>query len=181
MIKNGWKRGLALVAALALYGCGQAAKTTTAAAKTDAHDHDHEHDHGHHHEPPHGGTLVELGDHFANLEFVLDKASGKLTCYVLDGHAENGMPMEASEIALKVKLADGSEHELKLKGVASSLTGETVDKTSQYEGVLEALKGAEKLRITVPALKLKGTDLPGQAVNFPQGSAASAGHEGHEH
>ena len=39
------------------------------------HDHSHEH-HVHSHEPPNGGVLTELGDHSANLEWVIEE--GKL-------------------------------------------------------------------------------------------------------
>ena len=44
---------------------------------------------GHIHVALHGGVLVEVGDHAYNLELVRDSDAGKLTVYVLDGHAEN--------------------------------------------------------------------------------------------
>src|SRR5690606_9176283 len=39
-------------------------------------DHDHDHDH-HHHEAPHGGHLVMLGDHVAQVELVLNAETGE--------------------------------------------------------------------------------------------------------
>ena len=46
--------------------------------------------HQHHdvHIAPHGGTLVELGDHEFNLEFVHEEDTGSLGIYVLGPHAE---------------------------------------------------------------------------------------------
>ena len=49
----------------------------------------HDHGPGHAHTAPHGGVLVELGDHAAALELRFDAARGVLQAWVLDGHAEN--------------------------------------------------------------------------------------------
>ena len=64
----------------------------TACSKSDhaAHDHDKKTAHSaHDHTAPHGGTLIEIGEHAYNLELVRDNTAGKLTAYVLDGHAED--------------------------------------------------------------------------------------------
>ena len=68
---------LALVVCMA--GCEKAEQPP--AATTD----------GHQHTAPHGGVLAELGEHEAAAEMVLDRASGSLTLYVLDAHAENAV------------------------------------------------------------------------------------------
>jgi hypothetical protein len=63
-----------------------------------SHDHAHDaaksaggevHRHGHVHTAPHGGLLVEVGDHQFNVELVIDREIGRIAAYVLDGHAEN--------------------------------------------------------------------------------------------
>ena len=60
-----------------LYACGgnNATDNTSSEDVGNVKDtsHDHDHDHGDHvHDAPHGGKLVELGDHAGNIEFVLD-------------------------------------------------------------------------------------------------------------
>jgi hypothetical protein len=90
---------------------------------------------GHHHAAPHGGTLVELGEEAAHLELLVDRKTGKLTAYVLDGEAENAVRIAQPTIVLN--LAPGP---VELKGVASGLTGEKVGDTSQFEATHEAFK-----------------------------------------
>src|SRR5690349_10658250 len=87
---------------------------------------------GHVHRAPHGGTLVELGEHTYNLELVRDADAGKLTAYVLDGHAENFIRIPAASFEL-VAFAGGERKTLTLRAVANSATGETVGNTSQFE------------------------------------------------
>ena len=116
-----------LLAALALLtGCGEREHTASAG--------------GHHHESPHGGTAVELGDHEAHLDVVLDPATGKLTAYVMDAHAENfvRIPLESFEIIAKLP---AGETTLLLKAVANAASGEKTGDTSQFEAQSDALKG----------------------------------------
>ena len=54
----------------------------------------------HIHVAPHGGTLVPLGEHAYNLELVRDADTGRLSLYVLDGHAENFIRITAPTIEL---------------------------------------------------------------------------------
>lgn len=95
----------------------------------------------HLHAAPHGGTLVEIGDHAYNLELVRDTAAGKLTAYVLDGHAENFVRINSPAIEL-IAMPGGTFTPVSLKAVASSSTGETVGDTSQFEVQADWLKTA---------------------------------------
>ena len=58
---------------------------------------------GHHHDAPHGGTLVVFGEEFAHIELLLEKKTGKLTCYVLDGEAKNGVRISQEKIKLNIE------------------------------------------------------------------------------
>ena len=51
--------------------------------------------HHHEHTAPHGGTLVALGEEFGHLELLLNKETGELTAYVLDGEAEKPVRLGA--------------------------------------------------------------------------------------
>lgn len=123
--------------------------------------HDHEHAKapsggGHVHVAPHGGTLVEVGDHAYNLELLRDAASGRLTVWVLDGHAENFTRIKATSLDLTVTVG-GEKRPLTLKAVANTATGETVGDTSQFEAQADWLKTAPALNGVVPVLEIRGT------------------------
>lgn len=105
----------------------------------------------HQHEAPHGGTLVELGDHFANLELVLDASTGTLTAYVLDGHADQAIRLEQKEIVLK-----GKSESFTLQAVGSPLTGERPGDSSQFEVRSDSLKGIQELDATIVKIVVKG-------------------------
>lgn len=45
----------------------------------------------HSHEGPHGGHLLEVGDHIAHLEVMHDESAGKMTIYVLGADAKSAL------------------------------------------------------------------------------------------
>ena len=111
---------------------------------------------GHSHTAPHGGTLVEVGEHDYNVELVRDAATGKLTAYVLDGHAENFIRITAPAIQL-VAFTGGEKRPLSLRAVANPATGETVGDTSQFEAQADWLKSTSEFPGEIPALEIRGT------------------------
>ena len=132
------------------------------------------HDHSaqkHAHTAPHGGTLVELGDHAYNLEFVRDAATGKLSAYVLDGHAENFIRLKAA--SFEVVASGGAEKRvLVFKPVANPATGETVGDTSQFDAQADWLKTTAAFDATLTSLEIRGTTFSAIPFNFPKGKAA---------
>jgi hypothetical protein len=129
---------------LLIAGCG----------KKDAHD--HASPGGHVHTAPHGGALVELGEHAYNLEAVRDAAAGKLTIYVLDGHAENFIRVKTPSFEASVTVA-GEKRSLTFKAVANSATGETVGDTSQFDATADWLKTTSAFDVVIPSLDIRGT------------------------
>ena len=114
------------------------------------------HNHGGHaHAAPHGGTLVELGDHAYNVELLRDAATGKLTVWVLDAHAENFVRIAAPTLELAA-MPGGKFTPLTLKAVANHGTGETVGNTSQFEVQADWLKTAGAFSGIV-TVEIKGT------------------------
>lgn len=138
----------------------------SACSKKSGHDHAHGH---HHHTAPHGGTLVEIGDHQFNLEFVRDPAAGTLTAYVLDGHAENFVRISAPIIPVMATVG-GTSMPLALKATANAATGETVGETSQFVAQADWLKTTEKFDVAIPALEIRGAKFAEVKFNFPKGS-----------
>lgn len=170
-----------------------AAVMATAAAglaqKQDAHDHgakkksepgqtaekvekkDEHADHEEHaHEAPHGGTLVVLSSEFANLEFVIDSAKGKLTAYALDSHADKPVRLQQPEIEVAVRPeAEGATTiTLRLQASASPLTGETVGNSSEFSAKSEKLKGVSKFTGLVKAVTIKGGEFKNVSFKFPE-------------
>ncbi len=123
---------------------------------------------GHHHEAPHGGTLVELGNHVAAIEFVFESASGTLTAYVLDAHAQNPVRLMGGSLFVEIEL-DGNEEyiPLELRGVASSLTGETEMNTSQFRGAERALRGLSSFGGTIPTITVRGATFQDVEFRYP--------------
>jgi len=116
------------------------------------------HDHGtaHAHAAPHGGVLVEVGDHQYNLEFVHDAAAGKLTAYVLGGHAEDFVRI--SQPALELTLTQpGPARTLTLLGTGNPATGEKPGDTSQFEASADWLKSTAPLTGRVTRIDIRGT------------------------
>ena len=159
---------LLAAAALLLTACG-------------GHKHDHAHgtghDHGHAHTAPHGGLLVELGDHQFNIELLLDRATGTLTAYVLDAHAEDFVRVEWPELTLAFTAPTGRF--LALAAVADPLTQETVGNTSQFTAQADWLIDSADYSGTVSALVIKGTPVP--AATFILSTAPDHDHGDHDH
>jgi hypothetical protein len=121
---------------------------------------------GHGHTAPHGGKLVELGQHAYNVELVRDATAGKLTAYVLDGHAESFIRIEAPSLAF-VFTVNGETKGLLMRAVASQATGETVGNSSQFEADAEWLKGTGDLSGVIKTLPIRGTTFSDVAFRLP--------------
>jgi hypothetical protein len=116
---------------------------------------------------PHGGLLVEIGDHAYNVELVRDDDAGKLTAYILDGHAENFVRLAAPAITVTAYAA-GARQTATLAAIANSATGETVGNTSQFEGPAAWLKDAGEFNGEVGALEIKGSKFAPTAFKLPR-------------
>jgi hypothetical protein len=111
---------------------------------------------GHVHTAPHGGKLVELGEHAFNLEFVREPATGTLTVYLLDGHAENFVRIAAPAINLTA-YAGGEKRTLSLAAVANAATGETLGNTSQFEARADWLKKSGEINGEIGPVEIRGS------------------------
>lgn len=122
--------------------------------------HDDGHGHapasGHAHTAPHGGTLVELGEHAYNVELLRDPATGKLSAWILDGHAENFVRIKAASFEAIATVA-GEKRPLTFKAVANPATGETVGDTSQFEAEAAWLKATPAFTGVITSLEVRGS------------------------
>jgi hypothetical protein len=162
---------------LAIAGCGSkdegyrefnAAETRRFEGETDEHDHHHHGDQQH--TAPHGGHLLELGDHALHVEIVFDQATRKLTAYVLGPHAEEAVAVAGAGPRLVLKTESG-ESELTLKALPE--TSDPDGKSSRFE------LGADQL----PASILHEEDLEGTLHLEVDGQKYDAviEHDEHDH
>ena len=85
-------RSITLLVILTLVGCSSQSAPPLAEAEHD----EHAHESG----GPHGGAIVELGEHHA--EVVHDDAAGTVTVYILDGAATTNVPVDAKEAVINI-------------------------------------------------------------------------------
>ncbi len=162
----------------------------TACSGSEASHGDAEHSHegeGHAHEAQFGGTLVELGDHFANLEFTWDAETGEVALYTWDAHVTGSerSSTEAPSLTIAPHVHEGEGVEpfaLVLAPRVSETTRETVGDSSKFTGQHDSLKGLDHFTVTVAEVTLKGKTF--KDVEFMHPSDAHDhdhdGEEGHE-
>lgn len=171
-LNQAMRAGLALTAAAALAACSKDA------AKD--HDHDHEEGGGHAHDAFHeGGVLMELGDHFANLEAVHDSETGLLTIYAIDFHADKWPKSPTESLKVSIETHDGDPIEVTLAADVSELRGNKKGASSQFSAEVEALKGLDHFHGTVAEISVKGQVF--KDVKFDFGGDHEEDHEGHDH
>lgn len=137
-----------------------------------AEEHVDEHHH-HHHEAPHGGHLIELGEHQYNAEVVLDD-SGQLVVYVLDAHAENAVAIAQEQIEFAVE--GGSPIVL----TAEAQEGDPEGKSSRFVAAGDAVNvdDAEELHGSL-TVEIDGNSFTGELAHDHEGHDHD--HEGHDH
>lgn len=122
---------------------------------------------GHHHESAHGGVAVELGDHQFHLDFLHEPASGTLTAWVMDAHAENFVRVPLP--SFDVTVSTGSTNQVvTLAAVANASTGEKVGETSQFRGVSPVLQGITNFTGTVREVEIRGAKFSGVTFQYPK-------------
>lgn len=125
---------------------------------------------GHAHEAPHGGALIALGDEFAHVELLVDPATGKVTAWILDGHAENPIRISRSTLDFQVTGADGKDLLVPLLPVARSTTGETAESTSEFSITHDRFKGVTKFEGILASVTIKGKDFKDVKFKYPEGN-----------
>jgi len=162
-------RALALVLPAVLFACNKHDEAPEQAGE-------HAEESGHTHEPLiEGGSLIELGDHEANLEVHLDAETGELVIYLVDGHASDYVRSTQVALAVTVQPAAGDPYALTLAQVASTLSGEKVGDSSKYQIQDDRLKGVAELHGKVASVSMKGSTYANVEFAWP------AGEHDHDH
>ena len=139
--------------------------------------------HGHAHDPKFGGFLVELGDHYANLEVVHDAETGSLAIYVLGAHAEDTVKSSTEELALSIDVHGDEPLTFVLAADESSLSGNTKGASAKFSVTDERLQGLEHGHGTVASIEARGETF--EDVTFDLGGHdeddGHDDHDGHDH
>lgn len=139
--------------------------------------------HGHAHDPKFGGFLVELGDHYANLEVVHDAEAGSLAIYVLGAHAEDTVKSSTEELALSIDVHGDEPLTFVLAADESSLSGNTKGASAKFSVTDERLQGLEHGHGTVASIEARGETF--EDVTFDLGGHdeddGHDDHDGHDH
>lgn len=175
--------GVCMLAVALFVGCSKKEEVSTyenAPPAASGGEEDHEHEHVH--EAPHGGTLVELGEHAYNAEVVLDEAQNKVTIYLLGAHAESAQPVAQPEITLKLT-ADGEPAEYKL--AAAPQEGDPEGMASRFEiadeSLVDTLEMHEGIKATFD-ISIDGTNYTGTFQHDEHAHEGEHAHEeGHKH
>ena len=131
----------------------------------------------HVHVAPHGGQLVEVGEHGSgyNLELVLHP-DGFLQIYVLDAHAENFVRISTPSIEIEISREDKTSRTLLCVPVADPATGETVGNTSLFTST-ERITDLLPLQGVITQLQLMEFVYENLVIEF----SGKGGHADHEH
>jgi hypothetical protein len=86
--------------------------------------------------PPHGGQVIELGQHAAHAELVLVPDTGEVTVHVLDRDGQPGKRIAQPSLLVDI-VTSGREIRLELK--AAPEEGESVGDASRFTAASEEL------------------------------------------
>ena len=124
-----------------------------------------------------------------NLEIVLDKETGKLTAYVLDGEAKEGVAIKQQEISLAFiskRKELGRRGERKVQGRAPrdgriaagrGLPFPDAGEASEFAGQSDKPAGAEHFDAVIGSISVKGQEFKESKFEFPEGNE----HDHHHH
>ena len=160
-----------------------AAVAAALSACGDGHSHgDHGHGKGGHvHVAPNGGTLVELGDHVANVEFLLDADTGEMTMFALGAHAETSLRSLSESVTITIDNHGESTFDVVLAAQAAELSGETVGDSSKFIGKSDDLVGVDHFHGVIKSFDLKGTTWTDVTFDFPGEHDHGDGEDHHDH
>ena len=120
----------------------------------------------HNHPAPHGGQLVELGEHGSgfNLELVLHE-QGFLQVYVLDAHVQNFVRISANSIDIEITDQNGNTKNITCEPVADPITGESIGNTSLFTST-ERINEILPLKGVINQIDIKEASYENVEINF---------------
>lgn len=110
---------------------------------------------GHKHAAPNGGTLIEIGEHYANVEVLLDNKEGHLTLFMLGAHAAKPAKLTQPSVEVTLSPEGGEPIKLSAKPLKSELTDTGSEGGASVYEVMDAkLKGLGHFDIAIASLDI---------------------------
>ncbi|WP_372364756.1 hypothetical protein [Candidatus Uabimicrobium sp. HlEnr_7] len=130
-----------IVIALSFVGCDSPISKNSNTPEEKKHGHEDEHG-------PHGGELLEVGEHLAHIELIHNEEMGKITLYILGKDAKTAEVIEGTPMLnLKYK---GTQKQLKTVAMNTA-----ENKSSHFEATDKILKEEVTGRIAVTIKGIK--------------------------
>lgn len=126
--------------------------------------------HSHHHIPPHGGTVIRLGDELAHMEWVKDTEAEIMRCYIMDGHLEQFIRIAQESFQVLVKPTNGQEFSWTFQAVENRATGEIVGNTSEFHAQLSALPDQNIFEGSIQTVHVLGRQFENITFKYPEGN-----------
>ena len=120
---------------------------------------------GHAHPAPHGGALVMLGQHAAQLELVPENDGKFWALYVLDGGAERFVRVEQEAVTAKL---DGRA--VVFQALENAATGEAIGNTSKFGAQADWLDPEGRFQVEIDEIVFSVTRFQGLSSPFRKGS-----------
>ena len=124
----------------------------------------------HAHPPPHGGMLVELGEHGSGyqLELFLHE-QGFLQIYVWDTHVKNLVRIAPEKIEVLIPDANGTQKTLICEAISDPITGETIGSTALFTST-ERIGDQLPLKGVIPSIQILSQTYENVSFEFPGNS-----------
>lgn len=144
----------AIVAAIAsaLLGCSDSGENQASSSQ------------GHLHPAPHGGALVMLGQHAAQIELVPEDGGKSWALYVLDGGAQRFARIEQATVSATLDGRSAIFH-----AVENAATGESAGNTSKFALKADWLDPDGRFSVKIDEVTIFGQSFSGIEFVFPEG------------
>lgn len=146
-------------------GCGKKESNHQHANKSHHHT-----SHSHHHEPPHGGTVIRLGDELYHMEWVKDSEAGIMRCYIMDGHLEQFVRIAQETFEVLVRPTEGQQITWIFNAVENRATGEQVGSTSEFHAQLSELPDQNTFEGYIKNIHILEQRFENISFKFPEGN-----------
>lgn len=144
MVRSTFASCLAIAASLLLTGCGGEQEEEFKPLENQPAQVEMEHHH--HDEGPHGGHIIDLGDHEYRAELTMDEQSRQVTVYLLEHDTDDPVAIEDESITLNLRARD---QPTQVTLSAAPQEGEAEGKASRFQApgdqIPQQIKDIEEL------------------------------------
>ena len=150
--KLNFKWAIAAIVASVLFGCSDSGQNQASSSQ------------GHSHPAPHGGALVMLGQHAAQIELVPENGGKTWALYVLDGGAQRFARVEQATVSATLDGRSATFH-----AVENAATGESIGNTSKFALKADWLDPDGRFPVKIDEIVILSQSFSEIEFGFPEG------------